>query len=104
VTFYDGRVFHSRKHPVKNVFTYPLRFAVVDLDAPPPWFISSGQAAGGLGTEGAWRFLRSCWLLLFLEPIFLFLLFSLPRHLTLTPWNTTSTVCYCCSCCTKLRV
>lgn len=46
VTFYDGRVFHSRKHPVKNVFTYPLRFAVVDLDAPPPWFISSGQAAG----------------------------------------------------------
>ena len=44
VTFYEGRVFHSRKHPVKNVFTYPLRYAVVDLDAPPPWFISSGQA------------------------------------------------------------
>lgn len=50
VTFYLGRVFHSRKHPVKNVFTYPMRFAVVDLDAPPKWFISSGQVR-----LGGWR-------------------------------------------------
>ena len=44
VVFYVGRVFHSRKHPAKNAFAYPLRFAIVDLDAPPPWFLASGQA------------------------------------------------------------
>jgi len=49
VTFYDGRVFHSRTRPVMNVFAYPLRFAIIDLDAPPPWFVSSGQAAGPQG-------------------------------------------------------
>ena len=39
-TFYEGTVWHTRKAPVKNSFTYPARYCLVDLDAaqpPPVW-------------------------------------------------------------------
>lgn len=68
--FYVGRVHHSRKHPVRRAFAYPLRSAVVDLDAPPAWFVRSGQAADHMsadqirercGADGAVRLLTSPW-------------------------------------------
>ena len=66
VTFYKGRVFHARTKPVKNSFAYPLRFAVIELDNPPYWYGSSGQAnehltageaRGRCGTNGRVRLL-----------------------------------------------
>ena len=49
--FYVGRVAHSRKYPVRRRFAYPLRLALIDLDAPPPWFLRSGQADDHLGAD-----------------------------------------------------
>ena len=43
VMFYDGVVRHRRVKPVRRTFEYPLRWALVDLDAPPRWF---GDARG----------------------------------------------------------
>tara|TARA_B110000305_G_C19379204_1_gene608655 strand:+ start:370 stop:1377 length:1008 start_codon:yes stop_codon:yes gene_type:complete len=51
VIFYIGQVVHTRAKPSRRAFTYPLRFAIVDLDAPPNWFIHSGQAADHLTAE-----------------------------------------------------
>ena len=30
---------HNRKLPKRNKFTYPVRMPLIDLDAPPPWFV-----------------------------------------------------------------
>ena len=35
---------------------YPVRVAVIDLDRPPPWFISSGQATDHMDADKARRF------------------------------------------------
>jgi len=51
--FYDGVVRHERKKPVRRTFAYPLRWACVDLDAPPAWFASSGQASDHLSASEA---------------------------------------------------
>jgi DUF1365 family protein len=53
VEFVVGRVHHARDHPVRRSFSYPLRLAVVDLDAPPAWFARSGQAADHLTADQA---------------------------------------------------
>jgi DUF1365 family protein len=53
VTFVTGRVHHTRTHPVRRAFSYPLRLALVDLDAPPPWFTKSGQAADHISADAA---------------------------------------------------
>ena len=50
-TFYIGRVVHTRTKPLKRAFSYPIRFAVIDLDSPPPWFIRSGQAGDHLSAD-----------------------------------------------------
>ena len=55
---------------MRRAFAYPLRAAVVDLDAPPAWFVRSGQAADHMsadqirercGAGGAVRLLTSPW-------------------------------------------
>ena len=70
VDFVVGRVHHVRDHPVRRSFSYPLRLAVIDLDAPPPWFARSGQAADHLtadqararsGADGPVKLLTSPW-------------------------------------------
>eukprot|EP00850_Spirogloea_muscicola_P009700 SM000055S18234 [mRNA] locus=s55:138225:146666:- [translate_table: standard] len=38
---YEGVVRHSRRRPVRHEFEYPLRNALIDLDAAPPWFVAS---------------------------------------------------------------
>lgn len=53
VKFYVGEVQHRRLKPVMRAFEYPLRCAAVDLDAPPRWFVSSGQAHDHLTAEEA---------------------------------------------------
>lgn len=50
-TFYIGRVVHTRSKPLKRVFAYPMRFAVIDLDSPPSWFTRSGQAGDHLSAD-----------------------------------------------------
>ena len=50
--FYEGVVTHVRTQPAQNSFTYPVRVAVIDLDAPPPWF---SLAAGGYMNADAAR-------------------------------------------------
>lgn len=42
-TFYEGSVFHVRRAPKQNSFTYPIRMAIVDLDDPPPWWQYQAQ-------------------------------------------------------------
>ena len=70
VEFVVGRVHHARDHPVRRSFSYPLRLAVVDLDAPPAWFARSGQAADHMtadqararaGADGPVKLLTSPW-------------------------------------------
>ena len=70
VSFFLGSVVHERTRPIRNTFTYPLRFAVVDLDSPPGWFTGSGQAGDHLtaveararcGTNGRVRLLTVPW-------------------------------------------
>ena len=70
VDFVVGRVHHARDHPVRRSFSYPLRLAVVDLDAPPAWFARSGQAADHMtadqararaGANGPVKLLTSPW-------------------------------------------
>lgn len=34
---------HSRTQPKQNSFRYPVRMAVIDLDAPPPWWSSESN-------------------------------------------------------------
>ena len=51
--FYVGEVAHARLKPVRREFKYPLRCAVVDLDAPPRWFAASGQARDHLTADEA---------------------------------------------------
>jgi DUF1365 family protein len=53
VRFYTGVVRHRRLAPVRREFSYALRSAVVDLDAPPRWFASSGQARDHLSANEA---------------------------------------------------
>eukprot|EP00271_Cylindrocystis_brebissonii_P019801 TRINITY_DN6229_c0_g1_i1.p1 TRINITY_DN6229_c0_g1~~TRINITY_DN6229_c0_g1_i1.p1 ORF type:complete len:134 (-),score=1.29 TRINITY_DN6229_c0_g1_i1:116-517(-) len=38
---YEGTVRHIRRRPVKHAFSYPVRFAVVDLENVPGWFARS---------------------------------------------------------------
>lgn len=52
-------MFHHRRKPVKNKFSYPVRMAVVNLDNPPAWFdtdvddhLSADQARALAGTKG----------------------------------------------------
>ena len=41
VEIYEGKVWHERRRPVVHRFEYDVRYAVVDLDTPPPWFAAS---------------------------------------------------------------
>lgn len=41
--FYKGTVLHVRKRPKHNAFSYPVRMALIDLDAPPTWWSSSAN-------------------------------------------------------------
>ncbi|CAE7230283.1 unnamed protein product, partial [Symbiodinium natans] len=36
--FLEGYVTHARSHEASHAFKYPVRMALVDLDAPPPWW------------------------------------------------------------------
>eukprot|EP00897_Mesotaenium_endlicherianum_P001407 jgi/Mesen1/1294/ME000013S00779 len=42
-SIYSGVVRHHRLHPVKHRFQYNVSCAVINLDDPPEWFISSSQ-------------------------------------------------------------
>lgn len=35
VSFYEGTVWHDRRRPVRHTFTYPVRYALFDLDHAP---------------------------------------------------------------------
>lgn len=39
--FYEGKVWHERRRPVVHRFEYDVRYALVDLDTPPSWFVAS---------------------------------------------------------------
>ena len=43
VTFFEGHVMHTRRAPVVNKFTYPVRVAVISLDSPPSWFMNQSS-------------------------------------------------------------
>lgn len=38
--FFKGSVFHTRRRPKENSFTYPVRMAFINLDHPPTWWDS----------------------------------------------------------------
>ena len=54
--FYEGTVWHSRRAPVRNAFSYALRTCVVDLCAPPAWWGRSGQARNHMTADEARAF------------------------------------------------
>ena len=39
----EGRVTHVRRKPVRHAFGYDVRLALIDLDAPPRWFVEQQQ-------------------------------------------------------------
>jgi hypothetical protein len=63
VEFYEGKVWHERRRPVVHRFEYDVRYAVVDLDTPPPWFaashhMSASEARSIAATAGPVEFSR----------------------------------------------
>ncbi|XP_024356412.1 uncharacterized protein [Physcomitrium patens] len=57
VEFYEGKVWHERRKPVVHRFEYNVRYAFIDLDAPPRWFVAShhmsaSEARSIAGTSG----------------------------------------------------
>lgn len=57
VVFYEGKVWHQRRKPVVHEFEYNVRYALVNLDGPPSWFIAthhmtSSQARSIAATTG----------------------------------------------------
>jgi DUF1365 family protein len=62
--FYVGTVAHARRRPKAHSFSYPVRMAVVDLDAPPDWWrrgpsdsMTAAEARAAAGTAGPVRLL-----------------------------------------------
>ncbi|CAI5526229.1 unnamed protein product [Closterium sp. Naga37s-1] len=57
---YGGHVAHHRSHPTRHGFNYAVRYALVNLDAPPDWFsrssarhhMSADEARSFAGTDG----------------------------------------------------
>ncbi|CAI7728380.1 unnamed protein product [Closterium sp. NIES-53] len=57
---YGGHVAHHRSHPTRHGFNYAVRYALVNLDAPPDWFVQSSarhhmsadEARSFAGTDG----------------------------------------------------
>ncbi|CAI5458973.1 unnamed protein product, partial [Closterium sp. Yama58-4] len=57
---YGGHVAHHRSHPTRHGFNYAVRYALVNLDAPPDWFVrssaqhhmSADEARSFAGTDG----------------------------------------------------
>jgi DUF1365 family protein len=48
----EGRVTHVRRQPARHSFAYDVRLALVDLDAPPRWFVQEQQQQRGKGGGG----------------------------------------------------
>lgn len=57
---YEGKVWHERRKPVVHSFEYNVRYALINLDDPPPWFLpvinnhhmDSQQVRSITGTSG----------------------------------------------------
>ncbi|KAK6146341.1 hypothetical protein DH2020_020210 [Rehmannia glutinosa] len=61
VALYEGTVFHQRRHPVRNSFRLPARYALIDLNRPPyapPNYLSADDARRVAKTNGPVFLLR----------------------------------------------
>ncbi|GFP85245.1 hypothetical protein PHJA_000668200 [Phtheirospermum japonicum] len=61
VALYEGTVCHQRRHPARNSFRFPARYALIDLDRPPyapPNYLSADDARRAAKTNGPVHLLR----------------------------------------------
>ncbi|KAH9287731.1 hypothetical protein KI387_031848, partial [Taxus chinensis] len=57
---YEGKVWHERRHPVVHSFQYTVRYALINLNNPPPWILpiisnnhmNASQVQAVAGTNG----------------------------------------------------
>lgn len=55
IALYEGTVYHERRHPARNTFRFPARYALIDLDRPPyspPNYLSADDARRAAMTNG----------------------------------------------------
>ncbi|KAG6410983.1 hypothetical protein SASPL_129056 [Salvia splendens] len=61
IALYEGSVYHERRHPARNAFRFPARYALIDLDRPPyspPNYLSADNARRAAKTNGPVHLLR----------------------------------------------
>lgn len=55
VALYQGTVYHERRHPARNSFRFPARYALIDLDRPPyapPNYLTAQDCRRAAKTNG----------------------------------------------------